>query len=194
MMNIFLKTGITLCLSIACLTAFAQKKSHSFTVSRTIAASADEVWAVVGEDFGAIANSHPKIVSSNYINGSLKSGEGAERVCHFNDEKTKYVHEKQVNYDPENRSFKVQVLHSEDIPLDPEYSFAVYKVKEVNASASELSVEMTFRTKPAVMGAVAKGNFKKTLDAYLLAVEHHVKTGEIVNKETFKDIKKQYKE
>ncbi|MEM9820398.1 MAG: hypothetical protein AAF985_04980, partial [Bacteroidota bacterium] len=69
----------------------AQKKVKRFTVSHLINAPAEKVWAVVGEDYGAIANSHPKIVSSAYINGSLKAGEGAERVCYFNEKQTKYL-------------------------------------------------------------------------------------------------------
>jgi len=64
--------------------AHAQKKVKKFTVSHVIQAPADKVWAVVGEDYGAIAHSHPKIVSSDYINGTMKAGEGAERDCNFN--------------------------------------------------------------------------------------------------------------
>ena len=73
---------------------YAQKKVQTFTVSHIIEAPSEKVWAVVGEDYGAIANSHPTIVSSNYINGSLKPGEGAERVCHFNDKGTRFLKEK----------------------------------------------------------------------------------------------------
>ena len=52
--------------------AMAQtKKVQTFTVSHIIDAPAEKVWAIVGEDYGAIAYSHPKIVSSDYINGSL---------------------------------------------------------------------------------------------------------------------------
>ena len=53
---------------------------------------------------------------------------------------------------------------------------------------------MNYRTKPAFLGAVAKGGFKKTIAGYLLAVEHHVLTGETVNRDNFKSIKKQYSE
>ncbi|MEO0340161.1 MAG: hypothetical protein AAF242_13220, partial [Bacteroidota bacterium] len=42
-----------------------QKKVQNFQVSHVINAPADKVWAIVGEDYGAIANSHPKIVSSD---------------------------------------------------------------------------------------------------------------------------------
>ena len=76
----------------------AQKKVQSFEVDRVIPRSAESVWKVVGDDFGAIANSHPNIVSSNYVNGTLKSGEGAERRCNLNDSGSKYIEEKQINF------------------------------------------------------------------------------------------------
>lgn len=173
-------------------TAFGQKV-RTFTVSRTIAAPATKVWAVVGDDFGAIANSHPKIVSSNYVQGTLKSGEGAERVCNLNESGTKYVKEKQVNYDPANYTFTAQVYHVDKLPLDPEKNAATYKVNPVGDDKSELIFTMNFLTNPAFMGALFKGKFMKNIEDYLLAVEHHVLTGEVVNQDNFKSIKKQYK-
>ena len=88
------------------------KKVQSFTVERTIQASAKKVWAVVGEDFGAIANSHPKIVSSEYNQGFTTGGENVTRTCNLNEKGTKYIKEKQVSFDPENYTFKVKVLKS----------------------------------------------------------------------------------
>lgn len=168
------------------------KKVHNFTAKRIVKAPADKVWAVVGDDFGAIANSHPKIVSSTYINGTLKSGEGAERQCNFNEKATKYLREKMVDYDPDNRRFKVQILHADGLPINPEYSFAIYSVKAIDENTSEITMKMTYRTKPGFMGGMAKGGFKKGLNDYLLAVEHHTVTGENVNADNFKEIKKKY--
>ncbi|MEL7535221.1 MAG: SRPBCC family protein, partial [Bacteroidota bacterium] len=103
----------------------AQEKVQKFTVSHVIKAPAAKVWAVVGEDYGAIANSHPKIVSSDYINGSLQAGEGAERVCNFNESGTKYLKEKQVNYDPANYTFTNQVYQAARIFVNRLY--AIYR-------------------------------------------------------------------
>lgn len=171
---------------------FAQKKRQTFTVEHLINAPADKVWAVVGEDYGAIANSHPKIVSSNYINGSLKSGEGAERVCNFNDKGTRFLKEKQVNYNPDEYTFKNQVFSAGKFPIDPENTFAIYKVEAIDANTSKFVFNMNYRTKPAFMGGMVKGNFKKLIRNYAIAIEHHVRTGEAVNKDNFKDVKKLY--
>lgn len=169
------------------------KKTQHFKVSHVINAPADKVWAVVGEDYGAIANSHPKIISSNYINQSLKSGEGAERVCNFNEKGTKFLKEKMVDYNPQNYSFKNQVFQAGRFPVNPKYTYALYKIEAINKNTSRFVFDMTYRTKPAFMGALAKGSFKKLIANYAIAIEHHVNTGENVTKDNFKQIKKQYK-
>lgn len=192
-MKTILKTGFAILTVLVAFSAVAQKKTQNFTVSRVINAPADKVWAVVGEDFGAIANSHPQIVSSNYINGTLKSGEGAERVCNFNDKGTKYVKEKQIEYDPTNYTFKVVIYHAGGVPMDAENTQAIYKVVPIDDNSCKFVMDMNYRTKPAFMGSMFKGKFVKTIEDYALAIEHHTTTGETVNKDNFKDIKKKYK-
>lgn len=183
-----------LCLTLMTVTMVnAQKKTQNFLVSHVINAPADKVWKVVGEDYGAIANSHPKIVSSEYINGSLNAGEGAERVCNFNEKGTQFLREKQVNYDPENFTFKNQVFQAGKFPVDPDNTFAIYKIEPIDDESCRFVFDMTYRTKPAFMGGLMKGNFKKLINDYALSIEHYVNTGEPVNKENFKKIKKRYK-
>ena len=168
------------------------KKVKKFTVTKVIPHSAEKVWAIVGEDYGAIANSHPKIVYSEYINGSLKAGEGAERVCNFNAAGTQYLKEKMVNYDPANKTFINQVFQAGKFPVDPELTRAIYKVVPIDENSSRFVFDMEFRTKPAFMGSMMKGKFLSLIEDYAIAIEHHITTGEKVSKENFKDIKKQY--
>lgn len=168
------------------------KKVQNFTDSYVINAPADKVWAIVGEDYGGIANSHPKIVSSDYINGSLQAGEGAERVCNFNESGTQFLKEKQVDYDPENYTFKNQVFQAGKFPVDPDYTFAIYKVEPIDENSSRFVFDMTYRTKPAIMGGIMRANFRKLIADYAIAIEHNVTTGEAVNKENFAEIKKLY--
>lgn len=169
----------------------AQKKSQTFTVSYVINSPAADVWAVVGEDYGAIANSHPKIINSDYVGGTLAAGEGAERVCYFNESGSRYLHERQTNYDPENYSFRNQVFQAGKFPVDPEYTYADYKVEAVDENTSLFTFTMNYRTKPAFMGGLMKGSFKSLIEDYALAIEHHVNTGEVVNKDNFRAVKKQ---
>jgi len=175
-------------------TIFAQKKkAQNIKVFRIIHAPAEKVWKVIAEDYGAIANSHPKIVNSNYINGTLKAGEGAERVCNFNEKGTQFLREKQVDYNPAEYSYTNQVFQAGKFPLDPEYTFGLHKVEPIDANTCRYTISADYRTKPAFMGGMVKGSFKKLLTDYMIAVEHHVSTGETVNKDNFKEIKKQYK-
>lgn len=196
MKTIFKKLSLVLVIIIG-QNAFAQKtdkKVISFSVERNINASAERVWKVVGEDFGAIANSHPKIVSSNYNQGHITGGENASRRCNFNEAGTKFLEEKQISFDAKNYTFKVLISQTGGIPLNNEYSYGIYKVTPVTDNSSILKMTMVLRTKPAFLGWFAKGKFKRDIADYLLAVEHHVLTGENVNKENFKRIKKKYTE
>lgn len=169
------------------------KKVKHFRVEKVIRISADTLWNIVAEDYGAIAYSHPKIIKSEYINGTLQAGEGAERVCYFNDDGSQFLHERMVDYDPDNMQFTNKVFHAGKFPVDPDYTFAVYKVEDLGDGTSNLSFDMQFRTQPAVMGGMMKGSFKNLIADYFIAVEHHAKTGEKVTKDNFKEIKKQYK-
>ncbi len=176
-------------------TVFAQqkaKKVKSFKVTKVIPFSAEKVWAIVGADYGAIANSHPKIIRSNYINGTLKAEEGAERICYFNKKGTQYLKEKITSYDPENMTFVNTVSKAGKFPVDPAYTKAIYKVTPIDANSCEMSFDMEFRTKPAILGGMMKGSFKKLIQDYMISIEHHIRTGEKVTAENFKDIKKLY--
>lgn len=192
-MQTLFRTGILfLFLFVAFGTSTAQKKVKNFQVSKVIPHSAEKVWAVVGEDYGAIANSHPRIISSEYINGSLKAGEGAQRVCNFNEKGTQYLKEKMVNYNPADKTFKNQVFKAGKFPVVPEYTYAIYKVEAIDENTSRFSFDMTYRTKPAFMGGLMKNNFIKLINDYALAISHHISTGEAVNKSNFKEIKKSF--
>lgn len=184
---------ILLFLSVGAFAQKTDKKVMTFSVDRLIDAPVTDVWKVVGEDFGAIANSHPKIVSSEYNQGHITGGENASRRCNFNEKGTKYLEEKQIEFDAENHRFKVQIYQSTGIPLNSDYSYGIYEVIPVNEKQCTLKMTMVIRTSPAFLGGIAKGQFKKDIADYLLAVEHHVLTGENINKDNFKAIKKKYK-
>lgn len=171
----------------------AQKKVQKFTVSKIIPHSADKVWQVVGVDYGSVAYSHPKIISSEYETGSLKAGEGAERVCYFNDKKTRLLKERMLSYDPENMTFINQVFHADKFPVDPNYTRGIYKVEPIDENSCRFVFKMEYRTKPAFMGAFAKGKFKRLIRDYAISIEHHILTGEKVTKDNFREVKKAYK-
>ena len=169
-----------------------EKKFHTFEVSRELPFSSKKVWEAVASDYGNIANSHPKIVASNYENGSLTGGEGVERMCYFNEKQTRYLYEKIIEWNPEQGYFVNRVIEAGGFPINEDNTRATYRVESLGPNKSRFSMKMEFRTKPAFMGGMAKGQFKKLLNNYLIAVEHHIKTGESVNASNFKKIKKGY--
>ena len=164
----------------------------TFTVITTIHAPIDQVWAAVGEDYGAIAKSHPKIIRSEYINGTLQAGVGAERICYFNEKGSQYLEERILAYDPVNHTFRNQVSQVGKFPLDPEQTVAVYRLEPVDATTTRFTIVMTYRTKPAFMGGMMKGSFRGIMEDYTVALDHHLQTGENVNKDNFKEISKAY--
>jgi len=183
---------MSLALISTSLESMAQEKIKTFTVSKVMDIPADKVWAVVGVDYGAIASSHPKIVSSNYVGGTLHAGEGAERICNFNESGTKFLREVMKDYDPENMTFVNQITQAGKSPMDADVTRAIYKVEDPGNGKTRFTFDMQFRTKPAFMGAMAKGKFKGLIEDYFIAIEHPVRTGETVTKENFKQIKKFY--
>ncbi|MEM9327733.1 MAG: SRPBCC family protein [Bacteroidota bacterium] len=173
--------------------AQSTKKQRQVIAERTVQLPADQVWHILAEDYGAIANSHPTIVKSEYASGTLTGGEGAERVCYFNEKGTQMFHEKITKWEPEKMSFTQVIKDYKKFPIDKDNTAVVYSVESIDARTSKIKANLMYRTKPAFMGGMAKGKFKGMLEDYFLAIEHHIKTGEQVTVDNFKTIKKQYK-
>ena len=168
------------------------KKAKELHAEKILPFSADRVWSILGEDYGAVANSHPKIVSSSYINGTLKAEEGAERQCNFNDKGTRFLKEKIVDYDPLNYSFTNTIFQAGRFPVDHENTIGYWKVIPISEHTSKIVFDAKLRAKPAMMSGMMKSQFKKLIADYFIAIEHHLAKGENVTKENFKQIKKLY--
>lgn len=129
-----------------------RKKVKKFKVEKVLPFPAKDVWAVIGDDYGKIAQSHPKIIKSEYLGGTLKGEKGAERICYFNEEGTQFLKEKISEFDPENFTLINTVYQAGKFPVDPKRTFAIYKVEPIDSVSSRLSFDMTFRTTPKWMG------------------------------------------
>lgn len=172
------------------------KKFHIVKVELAIEAPAEKVWEAMVIDYGEIANFSPYIYSSNYESGSLKGVLGAERKCLFNAKGTRWSHETIKEIDSKNMIMRNVILDAAKFPLDLDNSQAFYRVKDNGNGTSTASYEFQFRTKPAFMGGLVKGNFQKTLAGTLVGLKHYVETGEKVNAQNnkYKDIKGKYPE
>lgn len=171
-----------------------KKKHRTLKVSRIIDAPAEKVWEALALDYGRISNFSPYIYASNYENGSLKGEKHSERKCYFSANKKRWSHERIMEINNEEMVLRNIVIDAAKFPLNLDNSQAYYRVKDNGDGTSTASYEFQFRTKPAFMGAIAKGNFKKTLEGTLIGLEHYLITGEIVNAQSgnWKEVKKKY--
>lgn len=172
------------------------KKYKTIKVETVINAPAEKVWQIMVKDYGEIANFSPYIYSSNYESGSLEGTKGAERKCSFNEKGSRWSHEKIMEIDESRMVMRNVVIDAAKFPLDRDNSQAYYRVKDNGDGTSTASYEFQFRTKPAFMGALAKGSFLKTLGGTLIGLRHYVETGEKVNASTdnYDEIKEKYPE
>lgn len=190
-----------LTLSLAFMVNFNLAQAQSMTksyktikVEREINAPADKVWQAMVLDYGEISNFAPSIYASNYEKGSLKGEVGAQRKCSFNEKGSRWTQEQIKELDAENKRMKNIILDAAKFPLDKDNSYAIYQVKDHGDGTSTASYEFNYRTKPAFMGGMVKGKFRKLLTETLMGLDHYVTTGEIVNANTgnWKTIKKKY--
>ncbi|WP_353780145.1 SRPBCC family protein [Winogradskyella sp. 3972H.M.0a.05] len=183
-----LKISSSILIFLLSFNVFAQKKVQKISMSYTINAPASKVWEVVGDDYANIYKSHPKVITSNFINNSTSAQFGSERVCNFNDKGSKYIKERITEYDSENYSCKIDVYEVKGFPINSEYTYAIQRVIPIDDNTSTFEMEFHYRTKPGLLGGFAKGSFKKGLLQYAMAVEHYILTGEEVTKDNFKAI------
>lgn len=171
------------------------KKTQNVKVEIRINAPAEKVWEAMVLDYGNIANFSPYIYSSDYQNGSLKGEKGAERTCSFNAKGTRWVHEKIKDIDHENMTMYNLPIGGAKLPMDFDNSMAIYQVKDNGDGTSTASYDFHFRMKPAFMGALARGSFKKQLAGTLVGLKHFVETGEKVTPSNgrYKVIKDDYR-
>lgn len=173
-------------------TTTQQKKVQTFRVAKEFDIPADQVWRIVGEDYGNVALSHPQIQHSEFLEGASGPGEGAARVCNFNATGSQYLKERMIDYDAEGMTFINKVYEAGKFPVDPDYTQARYTVKDLGNGRSSFSFDMQFRTKPAFLGSFMKGKFKKLIEQYFIAIEHYARTSESVNDKNFSRIRKMY--
>ena len=156
------------------------KKYRTIAIERQIEAPAERVWEALVADYGEISNFSPFIYTSNYLQGSLKGEVGARRKCAFNAKGTQWTHEEIREIDADRMLMKNVVIDAQKFPLDTDNSYATYHVRDNGDGTSTAGYTFHFRTKPAFLGLIARGSFKKSLNETLIGLEHYLETGEHV--------------
>ncbi len=185
---------LTIALVLLCSSqVFASKNLKTFTIKHQINAPIDKVWAVLGKDFGKVANSHHGFVSSSYQEGQTGYGEGAIRICYLNDKKSRYVVEKQVDLDDRNFTFVAEVIDGKGLPLATGTNRATYTLKALDNHTCELIIQVAMRSKPAIFSMIFSGKYKDWMEKFAIGLHHHVITDEIITAKKIKEIEKKYK-
>ncbi|MDC7998389.1 SRPBCC family protein [Gilvibacter sediminis] len=178
-----LKATIVLVSILASTSTFAQsmaKKYKTVHVKLEINAPAERVWEAMVLDYGEISNFSPYIYTSEYTNGSLKGEVGATRKCNFNEKGTQWSHEKIAEINHQDMIMRNIIIEGKKLPLNLDNSQAFYRVTDNGDGTSTAEYEFQFRTKPAFMGFIAKGQFRKQLKGTLVGLKHYIETGERV--------------
>ncbi|MEO0689711.1 MAG: SRPBCC family protein [Pseudomonadota bacterium] len=148
------------------------------TTTRTIEASAGEVWASL-DDYGGIAKWNQNLADSRILPGSAETGLGAQRQCDLNSDGSEYLRETINVYEP-GRKLGLVV---DDTTMPMEGATCLFEVRPLGVNKSEIIFTMDFEPpmgflgklmlpmmKPMLRGKMAKaleGNDKYVTDGVM---------------------------
>lgn len=183
-MIIFLGSGI----------CYSQKKAKKVEISRIVNQPIDIIWDIMVNKFGDPTAYTPNLYQSNFITDSTTIGVGTQRFCTLNAKGSKYIKEEIEFLDVEKHYFRVKFIEL-TMPLNTDVSRAHIQLTSMSNSTTKIDVKMIYRTKPAFIGGLAKGKFRKIFEHLLVGLEHYALTGERVNAQidNYKKIKGKYK-
>ena len=149
-------------------------------VTRIINAPVADVWAA-WDDFGNIDRFNPNLKQSGLINGSARSGLGAERQCDLKDGKN-YIQERVVDYQPERR-MTVDIFNG-SLPL--KRAKATIEMTPQAVRRTELTFTMEFTPGMGLLGQLMvpmmKPQFRRMLSGLVDANKAYVERGEEVRR------------
>lgn len=147
-------------------------------VERTIAHPHHHVWDAL-DDFGNIANFHPLVHTSASTNDT-DTGQGAQRVCHFENGAT--IHEEIVAYTADE-NYVVRIIDTGSFPIKT--ADVTFITKPLESDRTLVTMAMDFVPKFGPLGwlmgkTVMKTQFTKVLSSVLAGLERHLETGQVV--------------
>ncbi len=182
--------SVALLATTAALGQSKSKKLQTFEVQDTIAANIDSVWSIMVENFGDPAAYTPNLYHSHSLTDTTEIREGSQRFCALNEKGSKFLKEEIEFMDKENYYFRVKINEISQ-PLNTDLSRVNIYLIELSPNSTIVRIQMSYRTKPAFVGGLAKGKFKSIFKDLLIGLNHYAQTGERVNASigNFKKIK-----
>ena len=168
-----------------------KKKRQLFVIEQTIDAPAERVWEVIAQDFDKVSDSHPVSPKSQFAEGTDEVKVGAQRIMYMAKNEKKYFVDKIVRLDEAERNLLINVEEAKGYPIS--FSNVEFYADSLTSNSSKLTMIFSYQMKPRFLQKMAKGSLKKQLQAYVYAIDHHAETGEVITKESWKRIRKNYK-
>ncbi len=168
-----------------------EKKTVSIKHDIVINAPIEKVWNTLVENYGGLHNYSPSTVSSYCTNNATVAEMGAGRVCQFDEKGKKYMRENIVLFDAANYYFENQLVET-SYPMDTENTMATYKLTANADGTTTLTQEVMYRMKPAFMGGLMKGAYRKTIMDDQIGFKYFIETGNKSTEDTKKDLRKKY--
>ena len=140
----------------------------AFSVSRTIAAPIDEVWAVLA-DFGNIYKWNPGVTDS-HLTGEQGGGVGATRHCDLKPMGT--LEERITGWLP-GEELVIDIYETKKLPL--RRGLATFRLAEAGGGTT---VTVDYRYEPTLMGRAAKTMFVRGFEGLLRGLDDYVTTGQ----------------
>lgn len=161
---------------------------RSFQTEVTINASREKVWDALFTKFGEVHLYNPNIDGSHYIKGEGGSV-GCERQCNL-DSKTKIL--ERITSAETNKRMSVDIYDGNMPMLDR--MLVDFELRELLPNRTVIVFTARFTTKPSFMGVMMKPVMKSKLTDVLIGLKYFLETGKPVSKNTYKPIKKSYKQ
>ena len=143
-------------------------------VEETVNAPVTEVWAS-WDNFGDIYRFNPNITGSHILDGSAKTGPGAQRQCDL--DAKNYIRERIVGYEPERKL--VIDIYEGTLPLKS--AKATFDLTPLGPDRTKVVMTMEFHPKMGLLGRLMvpmmKPKFASMLQALLAGNRAFVERG-----------------
>jgi uncharacterized protein YndB with AHSA1/START domain len=152
----------------------------TISVVRNIPAPIDQVWEALS-DFGGVYRYSAGVESSPITAGTPERGVGAERICHLYD--GNHIEER-VTGSIDKEQLSVKIVQS-SMPIKS--ADGVFDLVSTAEGGTQVTITMTFVAKFGPLGwlmdkLMMNKAMTKSLAGMLAALEHHLATGEVVEK------------
>ena len=142
----------------------------------------DTLWKVLA-DFAGISVFHPTVPNSYVINGTDRTGLGAERRCELNNDGTKFVEERIIRF-VEGEEYDVEIYGGTQMPPVTNFIITI-GMKSLSENQHRIYMIANYQPKFGPIGTVMnmliiQPFISKALNGVLIGFKHHMTTGQPV--------------